>query len=125
MREILFRGIDISNGNWAYGGISIRRYMSVIIDHGNKHYVDAKTVGQFTGLYSYNYSLVASHHAGANKVFEGDKFIVDGIGECFIEINSYYGTCFVDSDGFRHPVIDVISENDAITPAGNIHEAQS
>lgn len=51
MRKLKFRGVCIKNGKYVYGGgIDSQRDTPVIINHGNKHFVDAKSIAQFTGL---------------------------------------------------------------------------
>lgn len=79
MREILFRGKSIDNGEWVFGdfihepyGIVIQYYEDEIKDKGNcaktgckkriKATVDPKTVCQYTGLTGKN----------SNKIWEND-----------------------------------------------------
>jgi uncharacterized phage protein (TIGR01671 family) len=51
-RQLKFRGIDISTGKMVFGGgIDTQRDTPVIINHGVRYFVDAKTVGQFIGVY--------------------------------------------------------------------------
>ena len=50
MRDIKFRGISVKTGKMVYGGgIDSQRDTPAIINHGERHFVDAKTVGEYTG----------------------------------------------------------------------------
>ena len=69
LREIIFRGKRIDNGDWVYGdyassgcGIVCMEYLNEHGDAGEVfHPVDLKTIGQFTGLTT-----------NGKKIFEGD-----------------------------------------------------
>lgn len=70
MREILFRGKRLDNGEWVYGSLSMEYYAecgSVMISPTSDtcYKVFPETVGQFTGLLDRN---------GA-KIFEGDMIV--------------------------------------------------
>lgn len=84
MREILFRGKRIDNGEWVeglpfgsiYGGFSngaICAIRQTVEKYGDIHEVTPETVGQFTGLYDNK----------GTRIFEGDIIALRSSGSIY------------------------------------------
>ena len=90
MREILFRGKRVGNGEWIEG-YYFRQYGSneIVTADDEIYHITPETVGQYTGLTDKN---------GLTKIFEYD--IIDANGR---KVGNYYensnllkdGTCFL------------------------------
>ena len=134
MREILFRGKRVDNGEWVYGDIIHRRYYKntdvVVIrteDSGFDNYsdyeVDPDTVGQYTGLTDKNGRKIFEGdiiHLEYSQVFFGGEYF----GEYTAEV-SYKEGCFItdginNGDEIETPLSGF--DNDELEIIGNIHD---
>ncbi|AUR93019.1 hypothetical protein NVP1181O_55 [Vibrio phage 1.181.O._10N.286.46.C9] len=115
--EMKFRGIDIKTGEMVFGGgIDSQRDTPIIINHGERYFVDAKTVGQYTGLKDTN----------GIEMFTGDVLIMKGRFEQNKEITFHNGTFGVKTNNhYRDGVCALsalVSFNRKYQVIGNIHQ---
>lgn len=94
MREILFRGKTVCDGDWIYGGITwnpSRKKMFIHSDFEDGEVIP-KTVGQYTGLCDKN----------GTKIFEGDIVKVENaLVRGIFAVECGMGANFIVSHGER------------------------
>lgn len=118
MREILFRGKRMDNGEWVFGDLRHIFYGECylhIVDNSNGLNnsvcgleVDPSTVGQFTGL----------EDKLGTKIFEGD--VIDDLGvEYIVVFDSDYAQFRGKFDGWNAEISHIASRCEVI---GNIYD---
>lgn len=111
MREILFRGKRLDNGEWVEGSLHIEygettkdgnraKDHRILGMRGECYYVDPASVGQFTGLLDKN----------GKQIFEGDVVRGPHIGDDLmvepVEFSAFHG--FTPFDYLREDLCEVI-----------------
>lgn len=121
MREILFRGKTVCDGDWVYGGVTWNPSRKKFFIHTDweEAKVIPETVGQYTGL---------TDKSGLTKVFEGDiiryvEIDVDGSESTHISVFYYdaeKATWAIKNGEYRALFSNLLLEN--IEVIGNIYD---
>lgn len=120
MREILFRGKRVSDGEWLLGCLICytRKGELVCCIHGDyySHAIDPATVGQFTGLTDKN----------GKKIFEGDilaaKLFGNHIDKGVVRYGQYNCSCCDGVYGWYVDGGDIRDAEELCEVIGNIHD---
>ena len=116
MREILFRGKRVSDGEWLYGSLLQvnRKGATECCIHSDRysHLIDHATVGQYTGLTDKN----------GKKIFEGDIIEnIDGRAIVFFD-KTPCGFYMRFLDAYDDTPLDMGEMWDETEVIGNIHD---
>ena len=119
MREILFRGKRIDNGEWVEGyfvNLSLmhyQKYQPIITDNNAVSYdVDPSTVGQYTGLTDKN----------GKKIFEGDIMAFTAYGFDYVGTVEFADGSFSVMCEHTSPFLDQAVSKRGAYIIGNMHD---
>lgn len=121
MREILFRGKRVDNGEWAYGSyVHIVQYKEstdyIADEEPDQYVVIPETVGQYTGLKDKNNV----------KAFEGDIVVCNQSGSYGISVIIYDNSAFyvmpLNGNILERTLWDYWYNDWDIEVIGNVHD---
>ena len=119
MRDIIFRGKRIDNGEWVEGYfvnlwlMHYQKHQPIITDNNAVSYdVDPSTVGQYTGLTDKN----------GKKIFEGDIMAFTAYGFDYVgTVEFAYGSASVMCE-HANPFLDQAVSKHGAYIIGNMHD---
>ena len=119
MREIIFRGKRIDNGEWVEGYFvnlwmwNYQKYQPIITDNNAVSYdVDPSTVGQYTGLCDKN----------GKKIFEGDIMAFTAYGFDYVGTVEFADGSFSVMCEHASPFLDQAVSKHGAYIIGNMHD---
>ena len=137
MREILFRGKRIDNGEWVYGSFcmdAIEQFNGLCGVDGfirlydkakgkmQTYEVDRETVGQYTGLMDKNGKRIFEGDIVAQNWYDYDEPRDDSFGKVvFCEYDCSFSVMDVNKDGFM-PLGRCGSYHWEVEVIGNVHD---
>ena len=113
--QFLYKGLPFSSTNsglnWHKCVYSLDDVLGSSLYQLNAYHGSCELVAkrQFTGLFDLS----------SDEMYESDICRVEGLGNCIVSIDQYYGVVFIDKEGGETPVIDCIAEGDSFIIIGN------